>query len=328
MIKNLFAILVVAGFVLFYTGCENSTDPKDSLGETEVENALKEVDALIGTALNSKTMSAVLFMPDLPFALPGIGSGFMKLSGDGVYLSKVQDSSFFDFITSLDSLFGTYTYNGETWIYSSGPGGSIVFVYPYYSLADAQQHTAEINLYNFVITNSAVSISLAVDIDEENHFEAVINLQGSGFLDPTGNGSLNNVFVNGRMTDSDGKYVLFAIASTNTKVEIGIEGSLENKINIIVAGTNILPADLSEDNTEKRQITEVKIEYGDVVIVINEFNKETGDIGDVLYQEEKVGDFIVKEEGQQYLKFNSGRETNMASLMVNLNLAMNLLGNG
>ena len=79
--------------------------------------------------------------------------------------------------------------------------------------------------------------------------------------------------------------------------------------------------------TVESQITEVRVSYGDVEIVINEFEQTTGDVGDVYYQGNKVGDLTIKEDGQQYIKFSSGTETSLASLMVNLNLAITLLGN-
>ena len=325
MKSKIFLAIFAVVFMLFYTGCDNSTDPEETVGETEVETALKEVDAMVGKMMNSKMTSALLFMPDLPVNIPV--SGFMKLGTlqqSNLSLSKTQDSSFFDFLSSLDSLFGVYTYDGVSWTYSSGSQGEIVFVYPYFSLGDSQQHTAEIKIYNFVISNSTISLNIDVNIDGENHFETIINVTGSGFLNPTGAGTLENVFVNGRVTDSDGASILFSITVTSTEVEITVEGSLAKRVTITITGTNILPANLSGDSAET-QITEIKIEYEDVAIVINEFEQETGDIGDVLYQGNKVGDFMVKADSTQYIKFNSGNEKNIAELMVNLNTAILLL---
>lgn len=327
MNRKIFSILFLLILAVYFAGCDNLNDSDDTQGEVEFENGLKAADAVIGNLMNSKLMSAVLFMPDMPFNQQGSPIDERKehyFSSADYSLDKINDSTLTNLIFLIDSLHGTFTYNGETWLHVSEPENMLVFEYPYISITDGQQHSAKIAYYDFNVSNTNVSVNVSIDIDGEKQSEASVIVNGSDFLNPFAESEIINVTVTGWITESSGKNISFNINVTNTEVMIYIEDEGMNDIIVQVTGNNLL-SDVSESASSDSQINEVKITFGEIEVIINVRENKDGNAGDVYYQGNKIGELVVRENEQLYIKYNSGNEKSIASIMVNLNSAMLLL---
>ncbi len=302
-LSKFFAYLMFLSLISFVACSDDDDDPNDEVGQQEVEAAFKEMDETMGNMLSqSSAFSAV-------FALSGIENPPVELNTEDPLALLLE----------LQSLFGTHTYNTDSlkWFYDPQPENEVILNYPVSST-----QTAEIRLYNFSLDEGGTeaAFSLSVSIDEVSGFDATFTLFGTNLLNPFAEQEITSATISGTITDQTGiSYNLnLSLNSTTAEVTIGLASA--TLVSITATGTNLLDPTFGEGETES-QIDEVTFTYRELQLVIDDPDAESGDIGDVFYSGEKVGDLVLEEgeEGELLIVFNNGNEVELLSLLPNIN---------
>ncbi len=320
-IKSLF-VLVLLLIIPIACSDDSSTEPENVATE-QIESELRELDQMIfkmaGTGMNQ-----------MMEAMPG---GIIDLSGvfnfqqnvianavqnDVVSLQKTAaDTSIINIIGDLLNLFGTHTWDGTQWNYVDSPNDQVVIIFPYQNQLTNEEQTVTVKIFDLSISNSNVSISTEILVDDVKRFSVTVNVSGSGLLGLTGTPTLTSVSVSGMVVDNDGIEYNFSVDVTDDTVDVTIGETGEKELTILVEGSGFLSA---AENGQEPTITKVTIEYGQTTLIIDDFESEQGDVGNVFYNGVKVADLVVKEDGELYIVYLNGTEKLFKQVMTSFGL--------
>ena len=317
--KAILALLFL--FVIMIIGCTESTEPEEDVNNVEFGNTMNELDQMLGSMMSSDLTIAMLQMPETDSLLFDDSIVTQNIWGSGFFFNAFgpqNDSTLIQLFTLLTSLNGTFTYDGQNWSYDPVPNNELLLIYPYISLSDGASHTVRIRFYDMTISNSTFTLSNEVYIDDIRRFWMNIELNGSNLFAILSPQVLDNLQVNGEIVDNQGNVYIFSASITDTTVEFRLGRDGQDELVVVASGSGFLSQSLfGEDSFNEDNVNSVTITYSTVKIVITDFNKESGDIGDVFLRDEKIGDVIII-DGEIYVVYNNDTRVKLKELMTTL----------
>lgn len=324
---RLLMLLAVAS-ILMFTACDE-TNPEDDSKQAEVENTLKALDAQMGgmgEIGESPMMMAAAQMPpglmDMDLMLPKMVKGITPNSlGKNAYdrraFETLTDTTVQNILDMLDSLYGTHTYTGTEWVHDDSPSNQVIIIFPFINMETNTPHIAEVKFHSIVVSQTNLGGEFQMSVDDVPQLWVTLSLEGSDLLSDNAVPSL--VSVDGGMRADNNITVNFSLLVTNNgaEFEVGVAGL--PGMTLTVVADNFFETMASDEDPD---ITSIGFGYGSVELVLNNMEPTSlgEDIGDVFYNDSKVGDIVVEQEGI-FIVFNNGNRTDITELLPNL-LAM------
>ena len=312
IMKGLFALAIMLMVILL--GCSNSTESK-KFDETDVVQAIQEMDMLMGSVVTSNGYSSITQMPEMDQDNPQ-GTAKMRMPElrfmDGDSTDDVDALLFLLYAIFVSK--GTYTCDGVNWTYSEIPNDETIFIFPYADITTGLTHTAMWRYYDMVETDTLFQISFDVTVDDVQFVGITLEITGevtveNQQLQPV----IHSVVITGFVKDNKG--VQYNLALTLDETEMTLSLSQANKPPLIIDLSGDLGLSLSKKSqplTCKDWITDATIyNYGQLEISQQDlmnliFNDLDGTYGYILWDGEKVADLVVKSK-IMYVQWKDGR---------------------
>lgn len=319
-----FISVLLLMLILGIVGCD-STESNEETKQQSVESALTQLDATMGTIADAGASRLLMALAQMPDSLLDIDlfspllstvsfNSFSKSIFSSNYNSTLEDTSLQNLLLLLESLYGTHTHDGENWNFVDDPADEVIIIYGFDDYNDLTTHTARFRAYGIDLTSNNAVASFEIYIDDQRLLWINFDIAGEDIFNEM-NSSISSIAITGGMVDDSGIEVAFGITITDTNINIVVSVAGLTPLMISVSGTGLLQSITSDSEPPIESIT---ISYGLVELVIDDFEAEEGDVGDVIYDGEKIGDLVVNEEGL-FIEYNDGRTVNIAELMQNIN---------
>lgn len=321
MKRKLLALFTIL-LMLSFTACKSDDDDGGN-DQENVENALTALDqTLANMTLQSSMFYGLQQLPaglidDVPFGFPLMPPGFENnsLSKKAFHSYTIRvDSTFTNLLLLFERLKGTHTYNGEEWEFSDTPSDEVIISYPFVDLEDNSQHTIWIRIYGVTVTSASAMVSVQIKVDGTTKFTGTASAAGSNFLNPDVETTITSASVSGTIVDNSGTTYNYSASINNSQMQFSFGPSGGTQLTVTVVAVDLLT---NMGGEEDPIITEISITYGNVELVINDFESEEGDVGDVYYSGRQVGDLVII-DGEPYIQFNNGQQVALLELMPNV----------
>jgi hypothetical protein len=310
--KNALIVLLLSA-ILFYS-CSDSTGPDSGQSVEDTKSVFQEMDNSLSNFLNEGIYNLLFSMPDLTTIFVSNNSlqkytGSTDLSNNYIIkkLFKTQDNNPFILIVLFSQLHGTFSYADSSWTYTETPTDALVFEYDFLDELNNVEKHAQIKLFNFSTTPSELAMSIEIRLDGDLKNWINLTVEGTDLLGVTQDPVVTSVACSGGGTVQGTSY-LFSLNMTDSNIEINMGITDQTQAVIVIEGTGLLSMD-SRMDTSLSNITSITITYGNLQIVIDDPSAQEGDVGDVLFNSNKVADLVVVDNelkvvfinGEEYL---------------------------
>ena len=308
-----FITLLLFVSLLSFVGCKSDDDKEPSSPEVQAEfqKELEDMDEFMGEMIQGSSAFSTL-----------IGLSFIEDAPINLDLTNPLS-----IIGELENAFGTHTYvpdgaGGGSWLYSDQPSDEVIMIVP---LTSDQSST--IRLYDFSISNTNVSFKLNLATNGVTSFTAAFTVMGNDLINPLVEEVITSASITGTITDQTGLTFNYDIDISNTSARMTFGAAGINALVINATGTNLMDTDILGEGGVESNINEISIKYREnIEIVIDDPQAESGDVGDVFYKGDKIGDLVVEagEEGTINIVYTDGTEVELLSLLQNIGSLLTL----
>lgn len=283
-------------FLILFSACSKSLEPGLDTEKSDVIRALKEVDNLLTSVVQSEGFETISQMPGTPS------------QGTNKQLSRTSDNSIEDdLLAALQYVFthpGTYTYielGMESWEYSETPEDEIIFIFPYTDTLTQTIYMAKWRFYNMADTDSGSSLSFDVYVEDFQFVEMNFILKGAvSVVDQSLQPEISSITINGFVCDNDGvKYNFDLIMSEEGMIlTIGQEGQTPLVIDLTAVLSMQFDAAPAKSGMNKVLYPQedldkiIAVTYGDLIYYVNPSYEEGAEIGYISYVGETVAAII------------------------------------
>jgi hypothetical protein len=303
-LKRFIAFLLFIS-LLGFVACSNDDDdgPTEAETQSDFQKEMEDMDQFMVDMIQGSDAFGTLLilgsMEDAPINL--------DMTDPFALLGEAQGA------------FGTHTYvttpDSSYWEYSDQPEDEVIIIVPISS-----ENTSTIRLYDFSLSNTEASFKLSLANNDAVSLTATFSLMGTDLINPLAEPVLTSASINGTFTDNTGLTYDFSLSLSNTSAQLTFGALGVNALVITATGNNLTDASLSGEDSEA-QIDEIVFKYREnIEIVISDPEADSGDVGDVYYKGEKIGDLVVEEgeEGRMLIVYNDGTEVDILTLLENI----------
>ncbi|MFC2084523.1 hypothetical protein ACFLS9_05655 [Bacteroidota bacterium] len=321
-------VILISG--LIFVGCESTNDTEDDSNQEQVEQTFTEMDQMMAGSINNLTNSqlfmALIQMPEglidtafIPFSLAkSIPTDFYSIKKSQKIIKMFQDSTVQNLMELFQQLLGTHTYDADSakWIHDIVPLNEIIIIYPFVDLNDGSPHFMNLRVFDVAISTTFALMSSEVNIDNNLVFSTNLDVQGNDILNET-QPDVSSIGLSGIIVDDTGIQINYSMSLTNSGAAFSIGVTGVEPLILTISGDGFLdPRILDEESDYEPDLNYISLSYGNVELVIDDFESTEGDIGDVFYNDNKVGDLVMIDD-EPYIEFNNGNQVPLADLMGN-----------
>jgi len=303
-----------------FSACSESTEPASEENIENTKQALAEIDQTFGIMMSTPMFSMLETMPDLTGIL---GTPNLMNSGLANRLLKVEiinklviseDDNPFLFLLIFSQITGTFVYENEVWVHSDEPANELIIEYDFLDQTDGSSKKAKIRVFDFTVTNTLVDASVEIFVDDVRTVWANLSIVGSDLLSMVNDPVITTVSADGGVVVGGLGTMVFDASLTDTLISLTFGLSGGSSTITTIEGSELLSASMTSMEDSALPITKITIKRNSLTLVIDNFMAESGDIGDILYDNIKVADLIVENE-QLNIVFVNGDENTINELL-------------